>query len=96
MNGETKPDEIAVNVPVIQQGTIEILNKSAVQNPAPDKLKRVLTAIRYTFVSLITTVSGTDLVNGRQAKIISFCLGVCIILCGAIEVAVGVKPIEEK
>lgn len=92
---ETKHEEHEVNVPVQQIGTIQFLNKDAVTNPAPDRLKRVLTAIRYTLVSLITAVSATDLFSGRQSKIISFCLGIGIILCGAIELSIGVKPTEK-
>lgn len=84
-----------VNVPIQQAGTIQFMNKSAISNPAPDKLKRVLTAIRYTFVSLITAVSATDLFTGGQAKLISFCLGIGIIVCGGIELGTGVKPADE-
>lgn len=94
---ETLPiEEHEVNIPVVQTGTIQFMNKSAVSNPAPDKLKRVLTAIRYTFVSLITAVSATDLFSGAQSKIISFCLGIGIIVCGGIELGTGVKPEESN
>lgn len=90
------PEQHEVNVPKIETGTIQFLTKSAVSNPAPDKLKRVLTAIRYTFVSLITAVSATDLFSGAQSKIISFCLGIGIIICGGIELGTGVKPTDEN
>lgn len=87
-----QPETHEINVPKVEIGTIQFMNKSAVSNPAPDKLKRVLTAIRYTFVSLITAVSATDLFTGAQSKIISFCLGIGIIVCGGIELGTGVKP----
>lgn len=90
------PEEHEVNIPVVQTGTIQFMNKSAVTNPAPDKLKRVLTAIRYTFVSLITATAGTTLFTGNQSKVISFCLGVGIIVCGGIELGTGVKPSEDN
>lgn len=91
------PDTHEVNVPVQQTGTIKFLTSTAAfTNPAPDKLKRVLTAIRYTFVSLITMVSATDLFTGAQSKIISFSLGIAIIVCGGIEFATGVKPLPTE
>lgn len=93
---DTTPEQHEVNVPKIETGTIQFLNKSAVSNPAPDKLKRVLTAIRYTFVSLITAVSASDLFNGGQSKIISFSLCIGIIICGGIELGTGVKPSEDS
>jgi hypothetical protein len=65
-------------------------------NPPPAKLKRILAALKYFCVSLITMVSATDLFSGGQAKIINFSLGVFILFMGAIELATGVKPVEEN
>lgn len=91
-----EPEKIDVNVPIEQAGTIQFMNKDAVKNPAPDKLKRVLTSIRYTLVSLIASVSATDLFTGAQSKIICFSLSIGIIICGGIELGTGVKPAEDK
>ena len=96
MPEDNEPKQIEVNEPVVKTGTVEFLNKAAFNNPAPDKLKRVLQAIKYTFVGLITMVSGTDLFSGYQSKVISFTLGVCILICGAVELGTGVKSIDEE
>ncbi len=87
-------EKIEVSEPVQKTGTVQFMNSAGFSNPAPDKLKRVLTALRYFCVSLITMVSGTDLFTGAQCKVISFSLGVIIILLGAIEYATGVKELE--
>ncbi len=89
------PDQVEISKPVLEKGTVQFMNKAAVNNPAPDKLKRVLTAIRYTFVGLITMVSATDLFSGYQSKVISFCLGVAILICGGIELGTGVKSADD-
>lgn len=91
----TDEEKHDIDVPTSQAGTIQFLNKSAVSNPAPLMLKRVLTAIRYTLVSLITAISATDLFSGAQSKLISFCLGIGIIICGGIELGTGVKPADD-
>lgn len=85
-----------IEVPILQKGEIKFMGGGGFSNPAPDKLKRVLTAIRYTLVGFITMISGTDLFTGYQSKVISFTLGVCILLCGGIELAVGVKPLPDE
>ena len=96
MPEEIKAADIDVNLPAVQHGQVKFLtSKSAFINPAPDKLKRLLTAIRYTLVSLITLIAGTDLLSGYQVKVITFVLGVSILLCGGIELATGVKPLPE-
>lgn len=63
--------------------------------PAPAKMKRIIKALNYFSVSLITMVSATDLFTARQSKIIVFVLGVFILLLGAIELGTGVKPFED-
>lgn len=84
-----------VEVPVTKESTVSFMTPSGFSNPAPLKLKRVLTALRYFCVGLITAVSGTDLFTGYQSKIISFCLGVVILSLGAIELGTGVKETEK-
>ncbi len=92
---EDEPKQIEVDETVTKTGTVEFMNQAAFNNPAPDKMKRALAAMKYTFVGLITMVSGTDLFSGYQAKIICFVLGVFILICGGIELSTGVKSIEE-
>jgi hypothetical protein len=96
MPEEIIPQQIEVQEPAVKTGTVEMFNKAGFNNPAPDKLKRVLTAMRYTFVGLITMVSGTDLFTGYQSKVISFSLGVAVLICGAIELGTGVKSIDNE
>jgi len=67
-----------------------------VSNPTPTILARATRALRYFAVSLITMVSATDLFSGGQSKIISFSLGVFILLLGAVDIVVGVAPDENK
>lgn len=93
---EDKGEDIEVNLPVVQHGEVKFLNKDGFVNPAPDKLKRVLTAIRYTLVSLITLIAGTDIFSPYQVKIFAFTLGVGTLICGAIELGTGVKPLPEE
>ena len=88
-------DQIEVNVPVLQTGEVKFMSKSGFSNPAPDKLKRVLTAIRYTLVGVITMISGSDIFSGGQSKLISFGLGIAILICGGIELGTGVKPLPD-
>lgn len=76
---------------VEQKGTVKF-NLDQTGNPTPAKWKRVSTALRYSFVGMITMISGSDLFNGYQSKIISFTLGVCILITGAIDLFMGVEP----
>ena len=92
---EDKGEDIDVSLPAVQHGEVKFLNKDGFVNPAPDKLKRVLTAIRYTLVSLITMFAATDLLTSYQIKITTFVLGVAVLICGAIELGTGVKPLPE-
>ena len=81
-----------VEVPKKVTGTVRFLtSKAAYTNPAPERLKRILTACRYFAVGCIATVSGSDLFSGYQAKVINFSLAVVIILLGSIELATGVE-----
>lgn len=89
------PEGIEVSHPVIQPGTVQVLNRAAFSNPAPLKLQRIVKALNYFVAGLVTTVGATDLFTGKQSKIICFILGVFILGLGAIELAFGVRP-EEK
>src|SRR5688572_6717888 len=91
----TSTEKIEVAVPEIKEGKIEFFNKAGFKNPAPEKLVRVLDAMKYTFTSLIGAVAGTDLFSGYQSKVACFVLSICIILCGLFEKSIGVKSIEE-
>lgn len=91
---EVKPIEVAV--PETKPGTVQFMNKSAFNNPAPEKLKKVMNAIIQFCAGLTTAVGATDLFTGRQPKVIMFVLGVVMIACGSIKAAVGVKPADEK
>lgn len=98
MPEETKPIPEGVEVAenVIKQGTTQLLTRAALANPAPVKMQRVIKALNYFIVGLMTTVGATDLFTGKQAKIICFILGVVVLALGATELAIGVKPAEEN
>ncbi len=86
---EIKTDEVQVETTTIQKGKVTIgFNR----NPTPTILARATKALRYFSVSLITMVSATDLFSGGQAKIISFSLGVFILLLGGVDIVIGVEP----
>jgi hypothetical protein len=93
---EDNVKDVEVSVPEVQKGSIQFMNKSGFNNPPPEKLKRILAALKYFCVSLITMVSATDLFSGGQAKVINFSLGVAILVMGGIELATGVRPVEDK
>ena len=40
-------------------------------------------------------LAGTDLLTGYQVKLVTFILGLGILLCGGIELGTGVKPIPD-
>lgn len=92
------PDDkqIPVETEVPVPGKVQFMTAAGFNNPPPVRLKRVLAALKYFTVSLITLVSATDLFSGRQSKIINFVLGLSILAMGAIELATGVKPVEEN
>lgn len=94
MPEENKPVE--VDQPVQTPGKVQFMTAAGFSNPPPVKLKRILAALKYFCVSLITMVGATDLFSGRQAKIICFILGAFVLLMGAIEFATGVKPVEDE
>lgn len=87
------PDEVQVDTTAVTKGKVTFFGN--VKNPTPTILARVTKALRYFAVSLITMVSATDLFTGGQAKIISFCLGVFILLLGGVDIVIGVEP-EKK
>lgn len=91
------PDHEAIQVDTTKQteGTIRIGAKG-IANPTPTLLARVTKALRYFAVSLITMVSATDLFDGGQAKVISFCLGVFILALGGVDIVIGVEPDKKE
>lgn len=91
---EDKP--IEVQATEVTTGKVSFMTKSGFANPPPIMLKRICAALKYFCVSLITAVGATDIFTGGQAKVICFSLGIAILLIGGIEMATGVKPIEEE
>ncbi len=94
MPEENKP--IETEQPVTAPGKVQFMTGAAFSNPPPALLKRILAALKYFCVSLITMVSATDIFSGGQAKVINFSLGAFILFLGFIEIATGVKPIEDE
>lgn len=95
-DAQPKPEEIEITVPETTTGTVKFLNKSGFANPAPRKLKIVISGIQYTCTAMITYVAGTDFLSGGQVKRLAFILGAIVIVCGAILKATGVEPAEDK
>lgn len=89
---ETEP--VQVDTTKISTGTIRVGLKG-MNNPTPTILARATKALRYFAVSLITMVSATDIFNGTQSKLISFCLGVFVLATAAVDIVIGVEP-EKK
>ena len=91
---QIQTDEVQIDTTAISKGKITVFGN--VSNPTPTILARATKALRYFSVSLITMVSATDLFSGGQAKIISFCLGVFILLLGGVDIVIGVEPTDKK
>lgn len=96
MPEEKVPEGVEITEPIIAQGEVKFMTKSAFTNPAPEKLKRIIKALNYFCVGLVTVVGATDLFTGKQSKIIVFVIGVFVLFLGSMEVAIGVKPAEDK
>lgn len=98
MAEETKPipEGVEVSENVIKPGTVSFMNKTAVNNPAPEKMKRIIKALNYFCVGLMTAVGGSDLFTGGQAKVIVFIIGLFLLAIGSLEFLTGVKPVDEK
>ena len=88
---EPKSDDVQVDTTKIQTGTIKY-GLAGVNNPTPTILARATKALRYFAVSLITMVSATDIFDGRQSKLISFCLGVFVLATACVDILIGVEP----
>lgn len=86
---------VVVEEPVVKKGTVKFMSAAGFKNPAPQILKKVLAAVKYFCAGLVTTVGATDLFSGLQSKVIMFCLGIVILLCGAIEYATGVQSVSD-
>lgn len=91
MAEETQAENIEVQKPVTEKGIVTF----SVRNPPPAKLALVLKALRYFCTSLIALLSGSTVFTGNQTKYINFILSVFILFTGAIEIAVGVQPLDE-
>jgi hypothetical protein len=91
-----KPDEVVVNQPTVQKGTIQFMNKSGWMNPAPIKVKVITDAIKDFVSGLIVSVGATDIFSGHQAKAMCFGLGIVGLACGVISRATGVKSNNDK
>lgn len=91
-NEPANPESVEVDTTKQSKGKIVF----SANFPTPTLLARITKALRYFAVSLITMVSATDLFDGGQAKIISFCLGVFILLTGAVDIMIGVKPDDKN
>lgn len=87
---DEQKEEVQVDTTKLATGKITVFGKMS--NPTPTILARATKALRYFSVSLITMVSATDLFTGGQAKIISFCLGVFILMLGGVDIVIGVEP----
>lgn len=91
MTSETEqPEKIEVDTTKTTSGKVTFFGK--ISNPTPTLLARITKALRYFAVSLITMISGTDLLSGGQAKITNFCLGVFILALGCVDIVIGVEP----
>lgn len=89
------PKGVEVDKQIIEEGEVKFGTKTAMNNPAPARMKRIIKALSFFSTGLITAVGATDIFTGGQAKIIVFTLGVFILALGAIEFLTGVKPIED-
>lgn len=94
MSEQQPTDEVQVDTTKITTGKVTFFGP--INNPTPTLLARVTKALRYFAVSLITMVSATDLFSGGQAKIVSFCLGVFILLLGGVDIVIGVEPDKQS
>lgn len=87
-------EPIQVDTTEQQRGEVKVLTKDAFHGNTPTILARVTEGIRYFSAGLVVAVGATDLLTGKQAKVVCFILGVVVLLCGAIDRAVGVVPKE--
>lgn len=90
------PPGIEVSENVMKPGTISFMNKSAFTNQPPEKMKRIIKAFLYFFGLLNGAVGASDLFSGKQAKVIMFFIFIATAVCGALEIAFGVKQDNEK
>lgn len=97
MDTELKiPEGVEISENVVSKGQVKFMTRTAMSNPAPEKMKRIIKALNYFCVGLITAVGATDLFSGRQSKIIVFVIGVFVLALGSMEFVTGVKPVDDK
>lgn len=85
------PEGVEVSEDVMKRGTVQFMTKSALTNPAPEKLKRVIKALNYFCAGIVAAVGATDLFSGGQAKVICFIVGIFVLALGSLEISIGVK-----
>lgn len=90
------PEGVEIDKQVVEEGKVKFGTKTAMTNPAPAKMKRIIKALNYFCVGLITAVGATDLFTGTQTKVIVFVIGVIVLALGSLEFLTGVKPIEDE
>lgn len=88
--------DIEVAVPEIKKGSVQFMNKAAFNNPAPEKMVRILSALSDFCAAMVTTVGATDLFTGRQPKIICFILGAAMVAFRLMKGVIGVKPSTDE
>lgn len=87
----TPPDEQEVQKTVTVQGKVRF-GLDQINNPTPDKWKRISQGLKYLFTGLIAMVASTTIFTSKQSNIINFCLAIAILILGAIDVMMGVSP----
>ncbi len=91
------PDNLVeVKKPILEEGTVQFMNKAAFRGRTPENVKRVVKAIQTTLVALSGLVAATDLFSGNQSKAIIFILLVAAAVTEGIGKAVGVETVEDK
>lgn len=86
------PGTVEVDKHVMREGKVVF----KLSGPPPRKVKMVCDAIIYFCAGLGGIVGATDIFTGYQAKVIGLTLSCVILLCGAIQKALGVEVTEPK
>jgi len=82
-----------VNKPVAIKGKVR-LGLDQLSNPTPLKWKRVSNALKFFFTGLITIFSASSLVGPKTANIINLCISIAILALGALDMGLGVGPVD--
>ena len=84
-----------VDTTIQSKGSI-VTGSKAFNLPTPTILSNWTKGIKWTCTGLIVSVNGSTLFTAHQASIASFILGIIILICGGIEMSVGVDPDKKK